>query len=300
MSTFTNRMAGRISLSLLFCAAMAACGGGDSSNGAGGTGGGPASAGAGGGGGSGGRGGSSGTGGQSGTGGGGSGGASGAGGGSAGTGGAPKPDAGKSDKGASGDGASKGDGGVAAPGGGAGSRIAWYEAEAVPPNQLIGRATVGNCGAGTCPSIEAIKEGLECCSGGKKVSQVIRGTAQLQFNGVEVPSDGTYDVTWWFHCGKNDNFGDKDCGGQPTRTASGCRPHVFVVNDVKLDGVYHFPCFPGSWGEIHASTVPLPLKAGKNSIRVFATPGRDAADLDAIAIYPAGMGTPPLIPKSTR
>jgi hypothetical protein len=41
-------------------------------------------------------------------------------------------------------------------------------------------------------------------------------------------------------------------------------------------------------------TTPLPLKAGDNSIRVVATPGRDAADLDAIAIYPTGKGVPPV------
>ena len=47
------------------------------------------------------------------------------------------------------------------------------------------------------------------------------------------PSDGMYDVTWWFHCGKNDNFGDTGCGGAP-HTASGCRPHIFEINGAKF------------------------------------------------------------------
>src|SRR5690242_1697606 len=68
-----------------------------------------------------------------------------------------------------------------------GDMIGWYEAEAVPPNQLSGPASVGTCGAGPCASIAAIKEGVECCSGGKKVSQLIRGNGQLQFNGVKAP-----------------------------------------------------------------------------------------------------------------
>jgi hypothetical protein len=174
-----------------------------------------------------------------------------------------------------------------------GDMIGWYEAEAVPPNQLSGPATVGTCGAGPCASVAAIKEGVECCSGGKKVSQLIRGNGQLQFNAVKAPADGMYDVTWWFHCGKNDNFGDANCGGVP-HTPSGCRPHIILVNGTKLPKVYEFPCFPGSWGEIHAATVQMPLKAGDNTIRIYATPGRDASDMDAIAVYPAGKGTPPI------
>jgi hypothetical protein len=171
--------------------------------------------------------------------------------------------------------------------------LGWYEAEA-PANMLFGGSKIGACGAGSCMSTEAIKEGMECCSAGKKVSQLLRGRGGVVFNNVMAPSDGMYDVTWWFHCGKNDNFGDTGCGGAP-HTASGCRPHVFELNGAKFPKVYHFPCFPGSWGEIHASTVTFPLKTGMNSIKVQATTGRDAADLDAIEVFPAGKGFPPLI-----
>jgi hypothetical protein len=102
-----------------------------------------------------------------------------------------------------------------------------------------------------------------------------------------------YDVTWYYHCGKNDNFGDGNCGGEPNHPPAGCRPHVLTVNGARLPMVYEFHCFPGPWGQIHAVTTPLPLKAGDNTIRVVATPGRDAADLDAIAIYPPGQGAQP-------
>jgi hypothetical protein len=213
-------------------------------------------------------------------------------GGSAGTGGTAGSDV---DAAPGGSGGTGGEGATdAPPAPSSGAMLGWYEAEAVPPNQVIKPAGVGNCGAGACPSGAAIKEGMECCSGGKKVSQLIRGKGQLQINGISAPADGMYDVTWWFHCGKNDNFGDANCGGVP-HTPSGCRPHLLVVNGTQLPKTYEFPCFPGSWGQIHASTTTVPLKAGAtNSIKIFATPGRDAADLDAIAVYPAGMGTPPV------
>jgi hypothetical protein len=172
--------------------------------------------------------------------------------------------------------------------------IGWYEAEAVPPNTLFGGTKVAMCGtAPPCTSVDAIKEGVECCSGGKKLSQLLRGKGGVVVNDVAVPADGMYDVTWWYHCGKNDNFGDPNCGGLP-HTPSGCRPHVMEINGTKLGKVSEWPCFPGSWGEIHAVTTPLAFKAGKNSIRIYATPGRDAADLDALAIYPAGMGLKPV------
>jgi hypothetical protein len=173
--------------------------------------------------------------------------------------------------------------------------IGWYEAEAIPPNTLFGGTKATMCGtAPPCASIAAVKEGVECCSGGKKLSQLLRGKGGVVLNQVMAPADGVYDFTWWFHCGKNDNFGDTNCGGAP-HTASGCRPHILEVNGTKLPKVYHFPCFPGSWGQIHASTTQITLKAGANSIRVYATPGRDAADLDAQALYPMGKGVPPLI-----
>jgi hypothetical protein len=283
---------------------MFGCGGGDNppdpgtggAGGGSGAGGSPPKGGSGGGtagaGGNAGSGGSAGSGGNAGAGGGsgsaGSGGSSG----SAGSGGATRTDAG---------GGSKPDGGAATDGAPAstGPMLGFYEAEAVMPagpNQLIGKAVVGGCGANNpvCGPPDTIKPEAMCCSMGKEVRQLIRGTSGLQFNKISAPADGMYDVTWWYHCGKNDNFGDPNCGGEPNHPKAGCRPHVFTINGEKLPKVYEFHCFPGEWGQIHAVTTPLPLKAGgENSIRVVATPGRDAADMDAIAIYPTGMGVQP-------
>jgi hypothetical protein len=123
----------------------------------------------------------------------------------------------------------------------------------------------------------------------------------LQFNGVNAPADGMYDVTWWYHCAKNDNFGDKNCGGQttPATTAAGCRPHNIDVNGMRVTGTFHFPCYgDASWTVIHATTTPLALKSGANTIKIYPTPPRDSADLDAIVVYPAGEGLPPsLMPQ---
>ena len=184
--------------------------------------------------------------------------------------------------------------------GGGGPMLGFYEAEAVMPagpNQLLAPAVVGGCGATNpiCGAPTTIKPESLCCSQGKEVRQLLRGRGGLQFNKITAPADGMYDVTWWYHCGKNDNFGDPNCGGEPNHPKAGCRPHLFTVNGMQLPKVHEFHCFPGPWGEIHAVTTPLPLKAGgDNSIKVVATTGRDAADLDAIAIYPSGMGVRPV------
>ena len=194
--------------------------------------------------------------------------------------------------------ASVSDGAAATTDGGAppavsGDMIAWYECEA-DGNVFTKPAKITTCEAGPCAPGVVIKELLECCSGGKKVSNVERGKGALLMNKVAVPADGTYDVAWWYHCGKNDNFMDPGCGGDPNRTKSGCRPHLFVVNGVKVPKTYEFACFPGSWGLLHVATTPLDLKMGDNTIHVTSTNGNDAADLDAIAIYPAGKGPKPI------
>jgi hypothetical protein len=116
----------------------------------------------------------------------------------------------------------------------------------------------------------------------------------MKFNQVAAPADGVYDVTWWYHCGLNDNFGDPNCGGEP-HTPSGCRPAGLVVNGMSLPRIYQFPCFPGDWGQIHAYTIPTALKAGAmNSIQITAgIMGRDAVDVDAIAVMRPGTGLGP-------
>jgi hypothetical protein len=172
----------------------------------------------------------------------------------------------------------------------------WYEAEAIPPNEKAERTENHPMGQTPCPT-KPPKPGDNCSSGGGEVTWITEGRqGWLQYNGVAAPSDGMYDVTWWYHCGNNDNFGDKHCGGQtnPPTTAAGCRPHNIVVNGTELPGTYHFPCFAGSFGIIRAATTALPLKAGMNSIKVYAR-SRDAADMDALQVQSLGKGIGPLI-----
>lgn len=127
---------------------------------------------------------------------------------------------------------------------------------------------------------------------------VSAGNGEIEFKDVNVPSAGNYDVTFWYFCGKKDNFGDTDCGKQtdpPTKNA-GCRPHQFFVNATLLPGAYHFPCFDGPWNIVRAATVNFPLKAGVNTIKMHAPPPRDSVDMDAIQVFPLGSkGLPPLI-----
>jgi hypothetical protein len=185
-------------------------------------------------------------------------------------------------------------GGEGGEGGASGASLSWYEGEA---GVISGRAVRAMCTA--CPSSAGMKPGDACCSGGGEVKWLVaHGNGELQFKGVSVPADGMYDVTWWYFCGKNDHFGDRNCGGQtdPPTTASGCRPHQFFVNGTLMPGAYHFPCFSGMWNLVRAATVTMPLKAGaNNTIKLHAPPPRDSVNVDAIAIFPPGKGLPPLI-----
>jgi len=190
------------------------------------------------------------------------------------------------------------EGGVAGGGtgtdGGAGKFPGWYEAEAIPPNEKAPMSTISHGAACTATPPQP---GDMCESGGGEVNWITEGRhGWLQYNQVFAPSDGKYDVTWWYHCGKNDNFGDVHCGGQtdPPTTPSGCRPHQIVVNGVEMWGTYHFPCFPGAWIEIHAATTILPLKAGMNTVKVYPKQ-RDSADMDALQVQTMGQGLKPVI-----
>jgi hypothetical protein len=153
-----------------------------------------------------------------------------------------------------------------------------YPAGAIPPNLLAGRAVSINCA--DCPV-------------GKKVAQLLghapQGRGTLQFNGISVPKDGNYDVTWGYYCGKSDNNGDTTCGGLP-HTASGCRPGIFVINGVQLPTVHQFQCFPGTWHELHSATFSVPLKAGPNSLKIFSN-SADCPDVDRIVVADGTGGT---------
>jgi hypothetical protein len=230
-------------------------------------------------------------------------------------------------------GASGGSGGAPSTGvGGVGGAVdGWYEAEAVPPNVLTNAATVSHSDEGqnrACvldtraglSQVEAhgVTEGADCASAGGMVVNILGRSpcnpetpssysncqnlgAGVEFHGVTVPADGAYDVTWWYHCGLDDHYGDTKCGGVKYSVGSSCRPHLIDVNGVPISSsagakYYQFPCYPTAWSLIHAATTALPLKAGSNTIYIHA-PGAttlDAADIDAINVLPAGKGAPPL------
>jgi hypothetical protein len=249
-----------------------------------------------------------------------------AGGGASGKGGAAPPAGGTS-------GASGGSGGEPSSGvaGSGGAVDGWYEAEAVPPNVLTNAATVSHTDEGTnraCTldtsaglsqaAAHGVSEGADCASAGGMVVNILGRSpcnpetpssytdcqnlgAGVELHGVTVPADGTYDVTWWYHCGLDDHYGDTKCGGVKYSVGSSCRPHLIDINGVPMSSsagakYYQFPCYPTAWSLIHAATTALPLKAGANTIYIHA-PGAttlDAADIDAINVLPAGKGAPPL------
>jgi hypothetical protein len=174
-----------------------------------------------------------------------------------------------------------------------------YEAEAIPPNQIFGFAQLAK-GTPTCT--KPLTVGASCFSAGGYVSWIVSENGAhpagwMQFNAISAPANASYDVTFWYHCGLSDTYGDGNCGGQamtePKQT--GCRPHVFTVNGTVMPDAYHFPCFPGSWSTMYAATVSMSLTAGMNTIKVAAPPPRDAVDVDAIEILPPGKGHAPLI-----
>ena len=215
-------------------------------------------------------------------------------------------------------------------GGSAGAVDGWYEAEAVPPNVLTNAATMSHSDEGKdlpCPpdvrpglsaaQAHGVTEGANCASGGGMVVNILGRSpcnpetpssytacqnlgAGVEFHDVAVPTDGTYDVTWWYHCGLNDHYGDTKCGGVHYPVGSSCRPHLIDVNGVPMSSAgakyFQFPCYSTAWTYIHATTTALPLKAGSNVIYIHA-PGAttlDAADIDAINVLPQGKGAPPL------
>jgi hypothetical protein len=124
------------------------------------------------------------------------------------------------------------------------------------------------------------------------------GEGQLQFNNIYAPSDGNYDITFYYYCGLNDTNGDGNCGGEPNKPPypqpPGCRPSFFVVNGTLLMSPvasgFQFPCFAGLWNIVHTFTFSLPLKAGMtNSIKIYSE-SADAPNFDRIVVAD-GKGT---------
>jgi len=212
-----------------------------------------------------------------------------------------------------------------------------YEAESAMNTRSFPVEGVVTDGAQPCSGVpgtssDGVKEGADCASGGHVVNQVLgrspctpptsatsyTGCGNLgggvTFNGVTVPADGTYDVTFWYHSGqltpgKADVYGDAHCGGvnYDTGAGSGCRPHLILVNGVQTSATvggqkavyYEFPAYPDSWAIVHGAVVALSLRAGPNMIEIKA-PGfttSDAADIDALDVQPSGAGAPSFQPS---
>jgi hypothetical protein len=218
------------------------------------------------------------------------------------------------------------------PGSGGGSGVpasffARYEAEAATNVLTYPVERIGTEGDAACPP-GGVKEGASCASGGKVVTQILGRSpcnppssttsydqcqnqgGGVEFEDVTVPVDGTYDVTWWYHCGPDrpghaDVYGDTNCGGLDygTGPGTGCRPHLIDVNGTPMSAIlagktaryYQFPCYAAPWSVLHGATTALPLKAGSNRIYIHA-PGAttlDAVDLDAIDVAAEGHGIAP-------
>jgi hypothetical protein len=228
------------------------------------------------------------------------------------------------------DGATKSDGATqsdaATPLDGAASFRLRYEAEAVPPNVLTYSATADLTCFGsnlTCPT-DGVEEGANCCSGGGVITEIIGRApcsgppgsdagytdcqdtgAGVEFDDVTVPADGTYDVTWWYHCGEANTYGDTMCGGLHYAVGTGCRPQLIDVNGVPMSAtvdaqmalIYQFPCYVSAWSVVHGATTALPLKSGLNIIYFHAphATNLDAADVDAIDVQPLGQGVEPRV-----
>jgi hypothetical protein len=209
-----------------------------------------------------------------------------------------------------------------------------YEAEAVPPNVLTLSAIVDQTCFGTnltCPT-NGVEEGANCCSGGGAITEILGRVpcsgppgsagdyvdcsdsgAGVEFHDVTVPADGTYDVTWWYHCGAYTGSdaanvdGDTACGGLHYAVGAGCRPQLIDVNGVPVSGtgtvdaqsalIYQFPCYSGAWSVLHGATTALPLKSGANTIYFHAphATNLDASDIDAIDVLPHGQGVQPWV-----
>jgi hypothetical protein len=122
-----------------------------------------------------------------------------------------------------------------------------YEAES-PANTLVGSASVYGCGP---------------CSGGYKVGN-IGGSGAMTFNGITVPSDGTYLM--------NLSYVDADSSRTGIVTVNGVSFNLPVAGTNNND-----------WSATQSVTVPVQLKAGANTIG-FGNPNGYVYDVDKITL----------------
>jgi hypothetical protein len=123
-----------------------------------------------------------------------------------------------------------------------------YEAEA-PGNTISGTAGIGDCSG---------------CSGGKKVGNLGGSGNTLAINGVTAPKDGTYLLTL--------DYVDGDSSRTIVVTVNGSSFNIPVAGSNDND-----------WGQSQPVTVPVPLKAGSNTL-TFGNASDYAPDVDKITV----------------
>jgi hypothetical protein len=121
-----------------------------------------------------------------------------------------------------------------------------YEAEA-PANTLGGNAGIADCSG---------------CSSGKKIGNLGGGTVAI--NDVTAPEDGTYLLKLDYVDGDSSRVIDLDVNGQTIQIP------VPGTND-------------NNWGVVQSLTVPVPLKAGANTL-TFGNATDYAPDIDKITV----------------
>jgi alpha-galactosidase len=122
-----------------------------------------------------------------------------------------------------------------------------YEAEA-PVNKLTGNASISNCGA---------------CSGGQKVGNLYQG-ASLQFNEINVPTSGNYNITVFYISG-DPRSANVSANGGPAQN--------ILFGSTK------------DWNTVGSQTISVSLTAGSNSL-LFSDGGGYSPDLDKIVVTP--------------
>jgi hypothetical protein len=139
-----------------------------------------------------------------------------------------------------------------------------YEAEA-SQNLIGGTADIGYCSA---------------CSGTKNVQNLGGpGGGSLQFNGVNIASQGSYPVTITY-----------DNGSSGSLTAS------VLVNGTASQTVSFPPT--GSWSKLSTVTASLPFSAGNNSITFTGNNRSWVAEIDQISVQSPDTPSPAPAPSS--
>lgn len=90
----------------------------------------------------------------------------------------------------------------------------------------------------------------------------------ITINNVFAPKDSTFLVLIGFNCAANHGY--SNCKSRPGSKATGCRPVQFKINNQTFPDSLITECYAGGdWCHDLYDSIPLPLKAGLNSIELF-------------------------------